>query len=100
MKTIPHLIAARPVTSAATSPVFNPATGEETARVASGGKAEMDAAVAAAQAAFPAWAATPPARRAKVMFEMRRLMEARKDDLARLISAEHGKTHVDALGEI
>src|SRR5439155_25686900 len=68
--------------------------------VAPGGTAEIDAAVAAATAAFPAWAATTTARRAKVMYEMRRLMEARKDEIARAISAEHGKTHTDALGEV
>ena len=100
MMQIPHLIAGKAVTSAAASPVFNPATGEQTATVASGGKAEIDAAVAAAQAAFPAWAATTPARRAKVMYEMRRLLIARADDLAKLISAEHGKMHADALGEV
>ena len=100
MKQIPHLIAGKTVTSAATSPVFNPATGEPTATVGSGGKAEIDAAVAAAQIAFPAWAATTPARRAKVMYEMRRLLIARADDLAKLISAEHGKMHADALGEV
>ena len=100
MKLIPHLIAAKPLTSAAATPVFNPATGEQTAQVASGGAAEIAAAVTAAKAAFPGWAATPPAKRAKVMHEMRRLMEARKDDIARAISAEHGKTHIDALGEV
>lgn len=100
MKTIPHLIAGKTATSAATAPVFNPATGEQTATVASGGRAEIDAAVAAAQTAFPAWAATTPARRAKVMYEMRRLLIARADDLAKIISAEHGKMHADALGEV
>ena len=88
------------VTSANRTPVFNPATGEQSAHVASGGAAEIDAAVTAARAAFPAWAATPPAKRAKVMYEMRRLLEARKEELARAISAEHGKTHADALGEV
>jgi len=81
-------------------PGFNPATGEQTAQAAAGGAFEIDAAVTAARAAFPAWAATTPARRAKVMYEMRRLMEARKDEIARTISAEHGKTHTDALGEV
>lgn len=100
MTQIPHLIAGKAVTSAAASPVFNPATGEQTATVASGGKAEIEAAVAAALAAFPAWAATTPARRAKVMYEMRRLLIARGNDLAKLISAEHGKIHADALGEV
>jgi malonate-semialdehyde dehydrogenase (acetylating) / methylmalonate-semialdehyde dehydrogenase len=100
MKTIPHIISGNPVAGADYSPVFNPATGEQSGQVASGGPAEIQAAVAAAQAAFPGWAATTPARRAKVMYEMRRLLEARKEDLAHAISAEHGKTHSDALGEV
>jgi len=100
MKTINHIISGQPVTGSSHSPVFNPATGEQSAQVASGGAAEVDAAVKAAQAAQPGWAATTPARRAKVMYEMRRLLEARKEDLARAISAEHGKTHIDALGEV
>src|SRR5206468_5876879 len=95
-----HLIAAKPVASTSATPVFNPATGEQRAEVAAGGADEIAAAVAAASAAFPAWAATPPSKRAKVMYEMRRLLEARKDELARAISAEHGKTHIDALGEV
>jgi malonate-semialdehyde dehydrogenase (acetylating)/methylmalonate-semialdehyde dehydrogenase len=100
MNQIGHIIGGKTVMSASTTPVFNPATGEQTGAVASGGAVEIDAAVKAAAAAFPAWAATTPARRAKVMYEMRRLMEARKGELARAISAEHGKTHSDALGEI
>ena len=100
MTILPHIIAGKPVSGSEGSPVFNPATGEQSATVLSGGQAEIDAAVAAAKAAFPAWAATTPARRAKVMFEFRRIMEARKDELARTISAEHGKTHADALGEV
>src|SRR3954466_11676647 len=98
MNSITHIIAGKAITSANTSPVFNPATGEQTGTVASGGAAEIDSAVAAATAAFPAWAATTPTRRARVMFEMRRLMEARRMDLARAISAEHGKMQDDALG--
>src|SRR6185437_1340416 len=100
MRDIAHIIAGKTVTGANRTPVFNPATGEESAQVASGGAAEIDAAVTAARAAFPAWAATPPAKRAKTMYEMRRLLEARKEELARAISAEHGKTHADALGEV
>ncbi len=100
MKTINHIISGQPVAGASHSPVFNPATGEQTAQVASGGVAEIDAAAKAAQAAAPGWAATTPPRRAKVMYEMRRLLEARKEELARAISAEHGKTHSDALGEV
>src|SRR3954465_465351 len=100
MKKIDHIIAGRAVTSTNRTPVFNPATGEESAHVASGGATEIAAAVAAANVAFPGWAATPPAKRAKVMYEMRQLLDARKDEIARAISAEHGKTHIDALGEV
>lgn len=100
MKTISHIIGGKSVPGAGGTPVFNPATGEQSGIVASGGIAEIQAAVAAAQAAFPGWAATTPTRRAKVMYEMRRLLETRKDELARAISAEHGKTHTDALGEV
>jgi malonate-semialdehyde dehydrogenase (acetylating)/methylmalonate-semialdehyde dehydrogenase len=100
MRNIGHIVAGKTLASSAHTPVFNPATGEQTAQVAAGGAAEIDAAVTAAKAAFPAWAATTPTRRAKVMYEMRRLMEAKKDDIAHAISAEHGKTHSDALGEV
>ena len=100
MTVISHLIAGKPLGGNGGSPVFNPATGEESATVLSGGTAEITAAVAAAKAALPGWAMTPPARRAKVMFELRRILDARKDDVARIISAEHGKTHADALGEV
>ena len=100
MDLIAHLIAGKSQTSAGTSPVFNPATGEQRSAVAAGGKPEIDAAVAAAQAAFPAWAATTPSRRAKVMYEMRRLLVARGNEIAKAISAEHGKMHADALGEV
>ncbi|HEX4270046.1 MAG TPA: CoA-acylating methylmalonate-semialdehyde dehydrogenase [Rhizomicrobium sp.] len=100
MRTISHIIAGRSVAGTRHLPVFNPATGEQSAEVASGGAAEINTAVAAAQGALPGWAATTPARRAKVMYEMRRLLEARKEELARAISAEHGKTHTDALGEV
>ena len=67
MKLIPHLIAGSLLAGTETSPVFNPATGEQSGSVASGGKSEIDAAVTAAQAAFPGWAATTPSKRAKVM---------------------------------
>jgi malonate-semialdehyde dehydrogenase (acetylating)/methylmalonate-semialdehyde dehydrogenase len=100
MRRIAHLISGKTVAGSAHTPVFNPATGEQTAEVASGGAAEIDAAVAAAKAAFPGWAATTPSRRAQVVYELRRLLEERKDELAQGISAEHGKTHTDALGEV
>ncbi len=80
--------------------VFNPAWGEVTARVCLADAADVDAAVAAAQAAFPAWRDTSPLKRARVMFRFKALVEARQQALAELISTEHGKTVPDALGEI
>jgi malonate-semialdehyde dehydrogenase (acetylating)/methylmalonate-semialdehyde dehydrogenase len=80
--------------------VFNPATGERARRVAMGGAAEVDQAVKAAAAAFPAWAATPPLVRARVLFKFRELMERDADAIARLITDEHGKVLSDAKGEV
>jgi malonate-semialdehyde dehydrogenase (acetylating) / methylmalonate-semialdehyde dehydrogenase len=83
-----------------TGPVFNPATGEQSAVVSLASVAEVDAAVNAAEAAQLAWGATPPLMRARVMFKLKELLEKNKDDIARLISLEHGKTHEDAKGEV
>jgi len=80
--------------------VFDPNTGEVQARVTLGGAAEVAAAVAAARAAQPAWAAVNPQRRARVMFAFKRLVEARMDELAALLSAEHGKVIADSRGDI
>jgi malonate-semialdehyde dehydrogenase (acetylating)/methylmalonate-semialdehyde dehydrogenase len=80
--------------------VFNPATGERAQRVALGGAAEIDRAVKAAAAAFPAWAATPPLSRARVLFKFRELLERDGDAIARLITDEHGKVLSDAKGEL
>jgi len=80
--------------------VFNPATGAVTGRVALATVADVDAAVAAAQAAFPAWAEVPPIRRARVMFRFLELLNQHRDDLARMITAEHGKVFTDAQGEV
>jgi malonate-semialdehyde dehydrogenase (acetylating)/methylmalonate-semialdehyde dehydrogenase len=80
--------------------VFNPATGEVSARVAMASAAELDTAVAAAVAAWPAWAATPPLRRARVMFRFKELLERDRKLLAALVTAEHGKTLPDAEGEV
>jgi malonate-semialdehyde dehydrogenase (acetylating) / methylmalonate-semialdehyde dehydrogenase len=80
--------------------VFNPATGAVTGRVALASTAEVNTAVAAAQAAFPAWADTPPLRRARVMFKFLELLNLHRDDLARMITAEHGKVFTDAQGEV
>lgn len=80
--------------------VFNPATGQVTGRVALASRADVDTAVAAAAAAFPAWADTPPIRRARVMFKFLELLNAHKDELAEAITREHGKVFTDAQGEV
>lgn len=80
--------------------VFNPATGQVSGRVAMANPAEVAQAVAAAQAAFPAWADTPPIRRARVMFKFLELLNRHRDELAHMITAEHGKVFTDAQGEV
>ncbi|PVZ16282.1 MULTISPECIES: CoA-acylating methylmalonate-semialdehyde dehydrogenase [unclassified Pseudomonas] len=80
--------------------VYNPATGEVTGRVALASASTVDEAVAAARAAFPEWSDTPPIRRARVLFRYLQLLQERKDDLARIITAEHGKVFTDAQGEV
>ncbi len=80
--------------------VFNPATGAVSGHVALANAVDVDAAVAAAQAAFPAWADTPPIRRARVMFRFLELLNQHKDKLAHMITAEHGKVFTDAQGEV
>jgi malonate-semialdehyde dehydrogenase (acetylating)/methylmalonate-semialdehyde dehydrogenase len=87
-------------TSGRSSDIFNPNTGEVQARVALATAAEVDAAVQAALAAQPAWAAVNPQRRARVMFEFKRLVEARMTELAELLSCEHGKVVADSRGDI
>ncbi len=87
-------------TSGRTGEVFNPATGAQSGRVAFASAAEVDSAVAAAAAAFPAWADLPPSRRATVMFRFRELLLRDADRLAAMITAEHGKTFSDAQGEL
>jgi malonate-semialdehyde dehydrogenase (acetylating)/methylmalonate-semialdehyde dehydrogenase len=85
---------------AARSPVFNPSLGEVIAELPMGGAAEVDAAVRAAHAAFPAWADTPVVERARVMFRYRTLLEQHFDSIARLICREHGKTYAEARGDL
>ena len=86
--------------SARQQAVFNPATGVATGQVALANAADVDSAVVAAKAAFPAWADTPPIRRARVMFKFLELLNLHKDQLAHLITAEHGKVFTDAQGEV
>ncbi|MBB3331277.1 malonate-semialdehyde dehydrogenase (acetylating)/methylmalonate-semialdehyde dehydrogenase [Halomonas campaniensis] len=80
--------------------VYNPATGQVTGRVALASGRDVDAAVAAAAAAFPAWADTPPIRRARVMFKFLELLNAHQNELAEAITKEHGKVFTDAQGEV
>ena len=79
--------------------VFNPATGRVQSRVPLATDAEVDAAVAAAAAAFPSWSAQPPLRRARVLFRFREIFEQRLNEVAALITSEHGKVNSDARGE-
>lgn len=87
-------------TSGRAQDVYNPASGAVSGRAALASAAEVNQAVAAAQAAFPAWAATSPLRRARILFKFLELMNQHRDELACLITAEHGKVFTDAQGEV
>src|SRR4051794_8148120 len=99
---IPHWIdgARREGSSGRTASVTDPATGQVTGEVALAGVDEVDAAVAAARVAFPAWRDTSLTVRSQVLFAFRELLNARKGELAAIITAEHGKVLDDALGEV
>jgi len=98
----PHWIGGRavPGSSGRAGDVFNPSLGVVAQRVAFASENEVDAAVRAARAAFPAWAATPALKRARVLFKFKEIVEARRVELARLIASEHGKLISDAAGEV
>ncbi len=102
MREIGHFIGGQEVKgqSGRFGDVFNPNTGEVQARVAFAGRAEAEQAIAVAVAAQPAWAATNPQRRARVMFRFLELVNRRFDELAALLSSEHGKTIADSRGDI
>ncbi len=87
-------------TSGRSQSVFNPATGEAEKTVSLASVEEVSQAVAAAREAWPAWADTPPLRRARILDRFKAILWERADQLAKVISAEHGKTHEDALGEV
>ena len=99
---ISHYIDGRRVASdsANRQPVFNPATGQISRHVTLASRADADAAVASALAAFPAWADTPPIRRARVLNTFLGLMNSHKRELASIITSEHGKVLSDAEGEV
>ncbi|PSJ47697.1 methylmalonate-semialdehyde dehydrogenase (CoA acylating) [Zobellella endophytica] len=101
MKTIGHLINGTIVTDGArTQDLFNPSTGEVAKQVSLAGKATVEDAIAAAQAAFPAWRNTPPLKRARVMYRFKQLLEEHAEEICRLIGEEHGKIAHDAMGEL
>jgi malonate-semialdehyde dehydrogenase (acetylating)/methylmalonate-semialdehyde dehydrogenase len=102
METLTHFIAGehRKGTSDRNGPVFNPATGEIQARVPFASRTELRRAVEAAQKALPGWTAVNPQRRARVMFNFKSLIEKNMDELARLLSSEHGKVLADSKGDI
>ena len=102
MRQLLHFIDGRSVTGSSqrTADIFNPNTGEVQARVLLANEADMDLAVAAANRAQPEWSAINPQRRARVMFELKRLIENEMQSLAELLSSEHGKVVADSKGDI
>ncbi len=102
MKSLTHWINGEHVDgqSTRTGPIFNPAIGEQIGEVRLASADDVDSAVKAAQAALPEWSALPPLRRARVMFRYNELLLEHTDELAELISVEHGKTIEDARGDV
>ena len=102
MRSVGHFIGGTEVAGASgnSGDVYDPNTGEVQAKVAFASRAEVEHAVAVAQAAQAGWAATNPQRRARVLFKFVELVQREFDDLARLLSREHGKTLADAKGDI
>lgn len=101
MSIIGHLInGAIHADSERTQDVYNPATGEATKQVALASRTTVEQAIAAAQAAYPAWRNTPPAKRARVMFRFKELLEQNAEKICALIGEEHGKISHDAMGEL
>jgi len=101
-KELTHFIGGKHVkgTSGRFGDVFNPTTGELSAKAPYASAAEMQAAIANAEAAFPGWAATSPLTRARVMFKFKELVEKNMDELGLLVANEHGKVHSDAKGSV
>ncbi|MEQ8772532.1 MAG: aldehyde dehydrogenase family protein, partial [Erythrobacter sp.] len=100
MRQIDHFIAGDSPAPTRTHKVWNPSTGEVQAEVALGDAALLDRAVEAAKAVQPAWAATNPQKRARVMFKFKELVEANMQSLAEMLSSEHGKVVDDAKGDV
>ncbi len=102
MHTVQHFIDGKTTeaTSGRFASVTNPATGEVTARVALADASEVDTAVTTAAKAFETWSTASLAKRTQVLFAYREAINAHRDEIAELITAEHGKVHSDALGEV
>jgi malonate-semialdehyde dehydrogenase (acetylating) / methylmalonate-semialdehyde dehydrogenase len=102
VKRISHWIGGRPVSgqSGRSGPVFNPATGEQTGEVDFASTEEIDAAVATAKEAYSSWRTVSLAKRAELMFNIRELVHDRREEVARILTSEHGKVLSDALGEV
>jgi malonate-semialdehyde dehydrogenase (acetylating)/methylmalonate-semialdehyde dehydrogenase len=102
MRTVTHWIGGKPATgeSTRTGPIWNPATGEQQAEVLLASRTDVDTAVQAAAAAFQTWSQVSLSQRTKILFNFRELVNARVQDLAEIISDEHGKVVSDARGEV
>src|SRR5204862_3763186 len=102
VKRISHWIDGKPVAgeSGRTGPVYNPATGQQTGEVDFASVEEVDEAVQAAKAAFPAWRAMSLSRRTELFFRIRELMHDRQEEIAKILTSEHGKVLSDAKGEV
>ena len=102
LKQISHWVAGRPVagTSGRKGPVYNPATGRQTGEVDFATVEEVDAAVQAARAAFTTWREMSLAKRAEIFFRIRELVHERREEVARILTSEHGKVLSDAIGEV
>ena len=102
MKIIEHFVNGKKYSgnSKRLSPVYNPATGEETSKVKLGSSEDLNKAVQEAQEAFFSWSNTPPLQRARVLFKFKELIEKNEDELTKIIVSEHGKVYEDAKGSL
>ncbi len=101
MNTVGHLINGQLTTEGERrQPVYNPSTGEISREVALASRATVEEAIAAAEAAFPQWRATPPIKRARIMFRFKELLEQNAERICAMIGEEHGKIQHDAMGEL
>ena len=102
VRRISHWIGGKPAPGASgrSGPVYNPALGVQSGEVDFATAEEVGQAVAAAKEAFPAWRAFSISRRAELFFRIRQLLDEHRDDIARILTREHGKVHSDALGEL